>query len=250
MREKLKELALLHESANLSDLSSTHIINEGYTHLANLTTAPDKPCFVVMNRKEVMDWFAAIHNAFPDLLAYVRELEAEREERVTMAARAQEALRYVMNGLPATDAVWAAYGNSDSARAWLAARDAQQRREGVIEYLSQKVTEGWSSVDYFTGGWFAKELQRIQKEMGGENASTPPLSICKHTCYGAGKASAERGHLHAENERLRREGAAEAYAEMKRQAEEVGKESGLAARFCKMFAEQCIEEAQRLREGK
>lgn len=33
------------------------------------------------------------------------------------------------------DAVWAAYGNEDSARAWLAARDAQQRREGAAEWI-------------------------------------------------------------------------------------------------------------------
>ncbi|MFN8941559.1 MAG: hypothetical protein ACK5ZJ_17645 [Acidobacteriota bacterium] len=52
------------------------------------------------------------------------EAKAEAEERRTMAARAQEALRYVMNGLPTNDAVWAAYGNADSARAWLAERDA------------------------------------------------------------------------------------------------------------------------------
>ena len=69
------------------------------------------------------------------LLEYVRRLEGERDERVTMAARAQEALRYVMNGLPTNDAVWAAYGNADSARAWLAARDAQQRREGAATHL-------------------------------------------------------------------------------------------------------------------
>jgi hypothetical protein len=78
---------------------------------------------------------ATIGDAFPAILEYVRGLKAERDERVTMAARAQEALRYVMNGLPATDAVWAAYGNADSTRAWLAARDAQQRREGAVMKL-------------------------------------------------------------------------------------------------------------------
>ena len=50
---------------------------------------------------------------------------AEAEARTTIAARAQEALRYLMNGLPTNDAVWAAYGNADSARAWLADRDSQ-----------------------------------------------------------------------------------------------------------------------------
>jgi|688.fasta_scaffold03352_8 hypothetical protein len=55
--------------------------------------------------------------------------KAEAEDRRTMAARAQEALRYVMNGLPTNDAVWAAYGNADSARAWLAERDAKHQAD-------------------------------------------------------------------------------------------------------------------------
>ena len=70
------------------------------------------------------------------LKARIAELEGERdaakaeaEERATMAARAQEALRYVLNGLPANDAVWAAYGNADSARAWLAERDAKDQKD-------------------------------------------------------------------------------------------------------------------------
>lgn len=115
-----------------------------------------------------------IYAAFPALLARLEAAERDREERLTMAARAQEALRYVMNGLPTTDAVWAAYGNADSARAWLAARDAQQRREGAVE----------------------------------------------------------------------------AFNEMRRQAEEVGQQSGLAEKMCKIFADECIEQAaKRLREG-
>lgn len=69
------------------------------------------------------------------LNARLEAAERERDERTTMAARAQEALRYVMNGLPTNDAVWSAYGNADSARAWLAARDAQQRREGAAEWI-------------------------------------------------------------------------------------------------------------------
>lgn len=79
--------------------------------------------------------YAALHNAFGPILARLEAAERERDERTTMAARAQEALRYVMNGLPTNDAVWAAYGNSDSARAWLAARDAKQRREGAVMKL-------------------------------------------------------------------------------------------------------------------
>jgi len=46
---------------------------------------------------------------------------------------------------------------------------------------------------------------------------------------------------------MKKLGAIEAYDEMRKQAVEVGKESGLAAKFCKLFAEQCIEAAAQLR---
>lgn len=82
-------------------------------------------------------FIAVLHNSFGPLLARLEAAERERDERMTMAARAQEALRYVMNGLPANDAVWAAYGNADSARAWLAARDAQQLRAGAAKALDE-----------------------------------------------------------------------------------------------------------------
>ena len=49
---------------------------------------------------------------------------------------------------------------------------------------------------------------------------------------------------------LRSEGAAQAFDEMRRQAEEVGQQSGLAKKMCKIFADECIEQAaKRLREG-
>jgi hypothetical protein len=68
---------------------------------------------------------AANHPVVQVLLQERDAAKAEAEERRTMAARAQEALRHLMNGLPTNDAVWAAYGNADSARAWLAERDAK-----------------------------------------------------------------------------------------------------------------------------
>ena len=83
-----------------------------------------------------------IVNAFPDLIAALEAAQAERDERTTMAARAQEAMRYLLNGLPATDAIWAAYGNADSARAWLAARDARMKAEGAAEWLENAAREG------------------------------------------------------------------------------------------------------------
>lgn len=91
---------------------------------------------------EEIVFYEATFNAFGPIIARLEAAERERDERTTMAARAQEALRYVMNGLPATDTVWAAYGNADSARAWLAARDDQQRREGAAEWLENAAREG------------------------------------------------------------------------------------------------------------
>lgn len=74
----------------------------------------------------------------PSLAAQLAAAQAEVKERTTMAARAQEAMRYLLNGLPATDAIWAAYGNADSARAWLAARDARIKALGAAEWIQRE----------------------------------------------------------------------------------------------------------------
>ena len=142
---ELAEVRRLREVAKLGPMVSVHIISSGYEHCANLCTRLDghKSDYpVAMMQAEWADVLAALHNAFPGLLARLEAAERERDERMTMAARAQEALRYVMNGLPVNDAVWSAYGNADSARAWLAARDARNRREGAAEWLENAAREG------------------------------------------------------------------------------------------------------------
>jgi len=128
----LDELARLHAAANLPEFIS--ILS------ATIRVHPQGPDLCSADEHESS--LAAIHNIFPALLARLEAAEAERDERVTMAARAQEALRYVLNGLPATDAVWAAYGNADSARAWLTARDARMKREGAAEWLENAARDG------------------------------------------------------------------------------------------------------------
>lgn len=135
---ELAEVKRLIAVAKLGPMVSVHITTPRYEHCANLCTRleghkSDYP--VAMMQAEWADVIAATFNAFGPVLARLEAAERERDERTTMAARAQEALRYVMNGLPTTDAVWAAYGNADSARAWLAARDAQQRHEGAAEWI-------------------------------------------------------------------------------------------------------------------
>ena len=94
----------------------------------------------------------------------VEEAEAERDERKTMAARAQEAMRYLLNGLPATDAIWAAYGNADSARAWLAARDARLKNEGAAEWLESHRDDDWLAVDQRER--FDREAAALRRKAG------------------------------------------------------------------------------------
>ena len=45
---------------------------------------------------------------------------------------------------------------------------------------------------------------------------------------------------------IKKAGAESAFSEMRRQADEVGQASGLAAKFCKMFADECIERAEKI----
>lgn len=70
-------------------LSSTHIISEGFTHLANLCA--EKGWCLGMMDKEAADSIALAHNALPALLARIRELEGEVSElRSTIAACEKE----------------------------------------------------------------------------------------------------------------------------------------------------------------
>lgn len=143
----LDELKKLHAAATQGDWESTTYSNyAGWSVWApNGSGCIAERWYPVGTEDEIPRndlWIAASHNAFPALIKRLEAAEAERDERVTMAARAQEALRYVLNGLPATDAVWAAYGNADSARAWLTARDARMKREGAAEWLENAAREG------------------------------------------------------------------------------------------------------------
>jgi hypothetical protein len=96
-------------------------------------------------------WEDMLVESYPALRERLRLAEEESErlkaasaERTTMAARAQEAMRYLLNGLPANDAIWAAYGNADSARAWLADRDAKMKALGAAEYLEAAAEKRWT----------------------------------------------------------------------------------------------------------
>jgi hypothetical protein len=88
-------------------------------------------------RREDAEWHAALHNAFPGLLARLEaadiELQGWRHER----AMTLTAFAHVRDG---GDAALIGHPNGsvfgDALRDMIAARDAQQRREGVLEGLN------------------------------------------------------------------------------------------------------------------
>lgn len=78
------------------------------------------------------------------------------------------------------------------------------------------------------------------------------MGACAHGFPGCARADDlfHCDELTRRDAQQRREGAIEAFNEMRRQAKEVGQQSGLAKKMCKIFADECIEQAaQRLREG-
>ena len=163
--EKIAELKRLWEAATPGEWASKRCgtkdeIWSDRGQIADLWLSPFGSVAVDANS----DLIAALHNAFPDLIAALEAAQAERDERTTMAARAQEAMRYLLNGLPATDAIWAAYGNADSARAWLAARDARLKAEGAAEWLECHRNDDWLAVDQRER--FDREAAELRREAG------------------------------------------------------------------------------------
>ena len=143
----------------LHDLHDGFIDDKGYVRL-------ETPVSEMVGYAKVQDvvFAAEIYNAFPSLIAALEAATAELDQRTTMAARAQEAMRYLLNGLPATDAIWAAYGNADSARAWLAARDARLKAEGAAEWLECHRNDDWLAVDQRER--FDREAAELRREAG------------------------------------------------------------------------------------
>lgn len=91
--------------------------------------------------------------------------KAEAKERTTMAARAQEAMRYLLNGLPATDAIWAAYGNADSARAWLASRDDRMKALGAAEWVADLAGDADGDIR-ITHVWMRDQAAALRQKAG------------------------------------------------------------------------------------
>lgn len=151
----LDRLDALFAEASLSELSSHHIVNDGWRHLANLCTAPDKPCFVLQHRKEVMDWFAAMHNGFPALAAELRTLRA-RVAELEQTNVSQETANALWYGKleKALDHGLAIAAERDRLRAERdAARDEAAGLREALESINRldengnAVVKGWSEID-------------------------------------------------------------------------------------------------------
>lgn len=88
------------------------------------------------------------------------------------------------------------------------------------------------------------------EENGDTYQKSALMDFIRRTSHGLSHTAAIKEAIAARDAQLRREGAVEAFNEMRRQAEEVGQQSGLAEKMCKIFADECIEQAaKRLREG-
>jgi hypothetical protein len=113
-----------------------------------------KRCELTWDERYLADnWPADIHNAYPAIAAELREarqeiaeLRAELNERTMIAARAQESLRLAMAGVADRGAVWAAYGNADSARSWLDARDRRMKALGAAAEVRRLAEEDCDTV--------------------------------------------------------------------------------------------------------
>lgn len=132
MREKLDELARLHAAATGGDWK--------YTPIANWVSAENGRvvCDAAFHRNQhIADadgaWIAASKNAFPDLLAYVRGLEVEREE--LRQYQEDETQRRAKSDC--YDRICESLGVQSNVLGAIAARDAQQRREGAAEELKR-----------------------------------------------------------------------------------------------------------------
>lgn len=112
--------------------------------------------------------YAALHNAFGPILARLEAAEREQQRVHELANRLLDANNRLIDTIRKLDPEalcdWHdSIGGDEYLQRWLAARDAQQRREGVIEYMENKVKEGFGLHDHFTGGWFKLEAKRLRE---------------------------------------------------------------------------------------
>ena len=113
-REKLDELERLQEDARKAPLAVTRDLDDGCALIDDRGV-----CIATTTWLTDARWFAAIHNAFPTILEYVRQMEGERDE-LRETIRAQEATITTLGA---------------QAQARRNTRDARMKREGAAEWL-------------------------------------------------------------------------------------------------------------------
>jgi hypothetical protein len=137
MREKLEELERRHAVATPGPWEARmdiHCVCGSCEVTENIVCDPPLAERSMEYWSANAEWIAAIHNAFPAILEYVQALDGERETAVD--AEAGHWIGIIRNLDPENLCdVFDGKGVEENLRQWLAARDAQQRREGAAEAL-------------------------------------------------------------------------------------------------------------------
>ncbi len=151
MREKLEELARLLEAAKIGTLEveyqTVYSLENGCNDVWFGVNIKGNHPNHAARRVAAAQALAAIHNSFPDLLEYVRELEGERDEAIKQRSLARMA---------------------DCADELLAARDARMKREGAAEWLEKKVAAVLAENPNAALVWLSVLEQEAQRLREGE----------------------------------------------------------------------------------
>jgi len=145
VKPDLDELARLHAAATPGDMSvdryHTLLDKDGkhvlFTGIQTPMTSGERQDQARANMAE----YAALHNAFPGLLARLEAAERERDTATDDEAGHWIGIIRSLDPENLCD-VFDGLGFEENLRQWLAARDAQQRREGAAEWLEKAAREG------------------------------------------------------------------------------------------------------------
>ena len=130
--EKIAELKRLSDIANLGSLEVTSDCDDDWAIVDHRGE-----CQGVISFLSTAIYYAALHNAFPDLIAALEAAETEADSEaghwIEIIRRLDpENLCDVFDGL----------GVEENLRQWLAARDARLKNEGAAEWLENAAREG------------------------------------------------------------------------------------------------------------
>ncbi len=163
--DRLAEIEALRLASDLDPLQSTHIISDGYTHLANLTEEigeggkPRVRCLAMMP-KEWADYVAAAVNAAPELLAEVRRLQEQVKDLHNIPSNMGELYDAIVssNNKDAGVTIIASYCRHH-AMPIHAERDRERQRAEILERAALNFKEAAEAAEAKT-----KELQATVEE--------------------------------------------------------------------------------------